>query len=237
MTTIESTQTARAQQARPRSWALTTNVLLVLLALWWLCSTAIASGAARTSASSLCFAAGRGHAACASAPPTVRASDGEGEEGQEEAQEGEEEAAASTEARAEEAGPSAGGSASNRPSGPSVNLGSAPTPRANLAVVSRLELTTKARASLRQHAPPASSLGFSFTLSTTAQVKVTLLKQTKGSGRKRWTPVPDSLVVSAGKGRISRSFAGNNRLSPGRYRLTVKPAGGNPCSIYLSARR
>ena len=237
MTRIESPQRARAQRPGPRGWALTASVLSVLLALWTLCGAAVASSAMTTPAGSLCPAPGRGHAACASAAPILRGSDGEAEEGEEEARGDEEEAAASTEARAEEAGSSPGDSPSNRSAGPSSNPGPAPTPAANLAIVSQLKLTTRATASLRRHAPQASSIGFSFTLSASTQVKVTLLKQTSGTGGKRWTTVPDSLTVSAGKGRVSRSLSGHNRLSPGRYRLTVEPAGGDPRSIYLSARR
>ncbi|MGC2374715.1 MAG: hypothetical protein WA484_12650 [Solirubrobacteraceae bacterium] len=208
----------------------------MLLALWTLCGAAMASSAMATPAGSLCPAPGRGHAACASAAPILRGSDSEAEEGEEEARGDEEEAAASTEARAEEAGSSPSDSPSSRSAGPSSNPGAAPT-AANLAIVSQLKLTTRATASLRQHAPQASSIGFSFTLSASTLVKVTLLKQTSGTGGKRWTTLPDSLTVSAGKGRVSRSLSGHNRLSPGRYRLTVKPAGGDPRSIYLSARR
>jgi hypothetical protein len=68
-------------------------------------------------------------------------------------------------------------------------------------------------------------------------VQVTLVKQTSGVARarkKRWTTLPDSLILSAGQGRVEHSLTGHNRLSAGRYRLTVKPITGNPRSIYLS---
>lgn len=158
------------------------------------------------------------------------------EEEAEEGQEGEDpgvsspeaEAAASAEAEAEEEGEQAGGLDRSR-SGHGKSSHS--THGGHVAVVSQLGLTAKAKTALRQRMPAASSVAFSFTLSSSATLQVTLIEQTIGHGRARWIPVPDSIVLGARKGRGTGALSGHNRLSPGRYRLTVKPAGGRSRSI------
>jgi hypothetical protein len=92
-------------------------------------------------------------------------------------------------------------------------------------------------ASLAHRRPPASVVGFAFTLSAPAKVTVTLVKQTSDTAHKRWSTLPDSLTLSLAAGHTVRTLKGHNRLSPRRYRLTVKPSGGRSRAIYLSTRR
>ncbi|HEU0250424.1 MAG TPA: hypothetical protein VFR48_06850 [Solirubrobacteraceae bacterium] len=107
---------------------------------------------------------------------------------------------------------------------------------AHFAVVSRLELTAKAKTALRQEITLTSSLSFSFTLSASTKLEVTLVRQAAGHGQTGWRQLPDSLVLKARQGHTVASLAGHNRLTPGRYRLTITPAGGQASSIYLTAR-
>jgi hypothetical protein len=134
------------------------------------------------------------------------------------------EEAASAEVEAEEAENEAGDSQANPDS-------------ADTVVLSHLRLTARAVSALARQTPSASAVGFSFTLSAPTTVRVTLVKQVSSAGRKHWATLPDSLNLPLARGRASRSLRGHNRLSAGRYRLTVKPAGGHSHAIYLSARK
>jgi hypothetical protein len=134
------------------------------------------------------------------------------------------EEAASAEVEAEEAEEGASGS-------------QAASSGANSVVLSHLRLTAKAVSALAHQTPSASAVGFSFTLSAPATVRVTLVKQSSGATHKHWITLPDSLNLPLARGHASRSLHGHNRLSPGRYRLTVKPADGHSHAIYLSARK
>jgi hypothetical protein len=154
--------------------------------------------------------------------PLARASDEEAEEQEEEMPEGGEEAA-TAEVEAEEA---EGGEAVLPTSASASSI-----------VISQLKLTPRATAALTQRLPSASSIGFSFTLSAPASLHVAIVRQASTSGSKRWATLPDSLTLSVGQGHVSRSLKGHNHLSAGRYRLTLKPAGGRSRSIYLSVRR
>lgn len=160
------------------------------------------------------------------------------EEEPEEEQEGEDQASSSAEAEsaasaeAEEEDEQAGADHSRS----HQRKGSHSTHSSHVAVISQLGLTAKTKTALRQGSTVASSLSFSFTLSTAAKLQVTLVEQTGARGRTRWTPIPDSVVLGARKGWDTGSLSGHNRLSPGHYRLTVKPAGGRSRSIYLTAR-
>jgi hypothetical protein len=103
-------------------------------------------------------------------------------------------------------------------------------------VLSKLQLTHKSLASLR-HSPAASRVEFSFSLLASMKVHVTLLRQAKPRGRKRWTAISaDSLTISATKGSSRHRLLGRNRLAAGRYRLTLWPARGRVRSIYVSVR-
>jgi hypothetical protein len=148
------------------------------------------------------------------------ASNSETEEAEEELQEGSEEAA-TAEVEAEEAEDT------------SPTTGSEST---DSVAISHLELTTRATAALARRLPTASAVAFSFTLSASADVRVTIVRQTSSVGHKHWATLPDSLTLSLAQGHVARSLRGRNHLSPGRYRLTVKPTGGHSRSIYLSVQ-
>jgi hypothetical protein len=103
--------------------------------------------------------------------------------------------------------------------------------------VSQLKLTPRGFAALKQRRPTISTTGFSFLLSASATVEVTLVKETISHTGRRWAPLPASLKLNAAKGRVSHNLTDHNRLSPGRYRLTVKALTGSSRSIFLDARR
>jgi hypothetical protein len=209
---------------------------IALTALLAMCLLLIGGSSAAIAAAGSCSSLAPWRAGCMGTLSFEQADAAE-EEAEEELEEGEE--AASAEARAEELDSGTAGQPSNPISGPSE--ASSPSSRARTggsgAVVSRLELTTRASTALEQRQPPASTVGFSFMLSAPTIVKVTLVRQLSANGKKQWVPLPDSLTVKAARGRVNLSLTGHNRLSHGRYRLTVKPAGGDSRSIYLSARR
>lgn len=156
-------------------------------------------------------------------PVFAHTSDSEAEEAEEEPQEGEEEAA-TAEVEAEEAEDGEDIS----PTTGSDGSGS--------AAVSSLKLTARATAALTHRLPTASAIAFSFTLSARADVHVTIVRQTGSGGREHWATLADSLTLSLRGGHVARSLKGRNHLSPGRYRLTVKPTGGHSRSIYLSVQ-
>jgi hypothetical protein len=150
-------------------------------------------------------------------------SDSEAEETEEEPLEGSEEAA-TAEVEAEEAE----GVEETSPTTGSNSAGS--------VTISHLGLTARATAALARRLPTASAIAFSFTLSATADVRVTIVRQTSTAGHKHWATLPDSLTLSLTRGHVARSLKGHNRLSAGRYRLTVEPTGGHSRSIYLSVQ-
>jgi hypothetical protein len=157
------------------------------------------------------------------------------DEGEEESEEAESEAGEGPEAEAGEEGSQAGETAgAGRAKRRSSHL------RANhdAASVSRLALTAKSRAALNRSSPLASAIGFSFTLSVHAKLRVTLYVQRIAHGRIAWLALAsDTLTLSSGKGRGSHSLTGRNRLAPGAYRLTLTPVGGVPRSLYLTVGR
>ncbi len=160
---------------------------------------------------------------CTRTAVLAHTSDSEAEGPEEELQEGAEEAA-TAEVEAEEA---EGGEGTSPASG---------SDSADSVAVSHLELTARATAALARRLPTASAVAFSFTLSATADVHVTIVRQTSTGGHKHWDTLPDSLMLSLAQGHVARSLKGRNHLSPGRYRLTLKPTGGRSRSIYLSVR-
>ena len=105
----------------------------------------------------------------------------------------------------------------------------APTP-----LVSDLALTKTATAALRHHRrPKVSQLAFAFTLNVASRVRVTLARRIVVHGHARWQTLPDTLTIAAAAGRDSAHLSGAprrdgvvGRLAPGRYRLTLTPAGG-----------
>jgi hypothetical protein len=200
-----------------------------MLALWTVCCGAPASASATSPTAVRCGGLDEAldcshKLAVARASDIGDISDSEIEEPEEELEEGAEEAA-TAEAEAEEEADSQTG----LPSGHADARGA--------TVLSDLQLTARATAALEHHRPLASAIGFSFTLSAPSEMRVTLVEQTEASGHERWNALPDALTINAGPGHVSRSLTGHNRLSSGRYRLTVKPVTSRSRSIYLSVRR
>jgi hypothetical protein len=216
-------------------------VLVALLAGLLLCDVAPAGTSIAAPSPSPCL----GHPASQCAGTAASADEGQEDEEEHEEGGGEDEGAgATTEASDEEAGSK--GSPSNHPSGPSSNSGAtSPSSGKSAVALSRLSLTPATAAALRQgHRPFTSAIRFSFTLSAPAKVRVMLVKQTSAAGggragrarNKHWAPLQHTLTLNARGGRVQRGLTGHSRLSPGRYRLTVKPQAGSSRSIYLLAR-
>jgi hypothetical protein len=216
----------------PRLTSATSFMLAMLLALLAVSSDALAASSPGPTRAPAWVYTKKAGTSSAAVPASA---DEEGEEEREE-DEGEEVGAAETSTETPLSGTT--GSSSNHPSDSNGTSGpSDPGARASVAIVSQLKLTARGLAALEHHQPSASTLGFSFMLSAPAIVKVTLVKQMGSHGERHWQPLPDSLIVNAAKGRVNRRLRGRNRLTRGRYRLTVKPLAGSPRSIYLSARR
>ncbi|HEX4116960.1 MAG TPA: hypothetical protein VHY18_13920 [Solirubrobacteraceae bacterium] len=194
-------------------------LLVTLLCLCvMLCGTITSPALAARQSRSVCFAQhGRVRTAV-----LAHTSDSEAEKPEEELQEGEEEAA-TAEVEAEEA---EGGEDISPTTG---------SDGADSGTISDLKLTARATAALAHRLPSASAIAFSFTLSARSSVHVTIVRQT-ASGHEHWSMLPDSLTLSVARGPAARSLRGHNRLSPGRYRLTLKPTGGHSRSIYLSVQ-
>jgi hypothetical protein len=88
-----------------------------------------------------------------------------------------------------------------------------------------LALTPTALLALDHLRPRVSSLGFAFVLSATARVRATLAKLVRVHGHDRWASVRGALTFRAAKGRDRRHLTNPEALAPGRYRLTLTPAG------------
>jgi hypothetical protein len=214
--------TATSRTGKPRLYTARAVALTccLLAGLWMVCCVSAPSASASTLAPRPCSDAAL--LSCPHPLAIAHTSDSEAAEPEEELEEGSEEAA-TAEAEAEEDDSEEGRSSSDPAAPGSVSL-------------SNLRLTANATTALEHHHPPASAIGFSFTLSAAAKVHVTLLKQTGAHGHTGWVALPDSLSLNAKPGHVSHELAGHNRLAPGRYRLTLAPSGGRSRAIYLDAR-
>jgi hypothetical protein len=220
---MTATSTGHPGMHTPRAVVLAGCLVAALASLWITCWASTPLAAAATVTPRPCSAAAL--LSCTQSLAIAHTSDNEATEPEEELEEGSEEAAtAEAEAEAEEGDSEEGGSSSER---------SAPGD----VLLSGLRLTANATTALEHHHPLASAIGFSFTLSTAAKVQVTLLEQTDAYGHTGWVALPDSLSLNAKQGRVSHELRGHNRLTPGRYRLTLDPSGGRARAIYLDARR
>lgn len=109
--------------------------------------------------------------------------------------------------------------------------------KSGAAVVSALHLTHRSSTRLERN-PLASQVEFSFRLTKSSKVRVRFVKQSGRGTVKRWTAIPGgSLAIAAGSGSTLHRLSAANRLAPGRYRLTVRPAGGRSRSIYVRVGR
>jgi hypothetical protein len=220
---IAVTHARKAGELEPRTASQVGSLLSALFCLCAMLCATTTSPAAAAGPSRSFWEPQHGCNGCTYTTVLAHTSDSEAEESEEGPQEGAEEAA-TAEVEAEEA---EGGEATSPTTG---------SDSSNAVVISHLELTTRATAALARRLPAASAVAFSFTLSASADVRVTIVRQASGGGHKHWTLLPDSLALSLTPGHVARSLKGHNHLSPGRYRLTVKPTAGRSRSIYLSVQ-
>jgi hypothetical protein len=99
------------------------------------------------------------------------------------------------------------------------------------AQISALVLTARARAALDRGQLAVDQLGFSFRLSQTVTVRVTLALRVGAGAQAHWRKLPGSLAFLAAKGLNRRRLHAGGKLAPGLYRLTVTPSGGTPRSL------
>jgi hypothetical protein len=110
----------------------------------------------------------------------------------------------------------------------------APTATARIAAVSALGLARSAIIALNRLRPRVSRLGFAFTISAVAQVKVTLSRWTRVRRRGRWRTAARPLVLWTPRGRVAGRLIALHALTPGRYKLTVTPLVGVADSLVFS---
>jgi len=140
------------------------------------------------------------------------------------------------EARSKSTGASTTGAPPGALASPGSTTSSSPGPAVQPTIrLSAFALTPNALIALRRVRPKTASIGFVFTLSAAARVRVTLAKQLNAHGRRRWQTLPYSLTIAATRGRNRRRLSGRNPLTPGRYRLTLTPQHGGARSITFQA--
>jgi hypothetical protein len=100
--------------------------------------------------------------------------------------------------------------------------------------ISGLSLTFGAVAALNRNHPPLSKIVFSFNLSATATVRVTLSRWGRVHGHGRWIGLRGANTLAAHRGANHARLRGRGALGSGRYRLTLTPAGGPPSSIVIT---
>jgi hypothetical protein len=91
--------------------------------------------------------------------------------------------------------------------------------------LSGLALTMNAIVALNNSHPKISQIGFAFTLTVAATVRVTLAKRIRAHRHRRahWQTVGRSVSASAGAGRNSWRLTGHGKLTSGAYRITLTP--------------
>jgi Subtilase family len=114
----------------------------------------------------------------------------------------------------------------------------APNAAAIEPLVSALALTRRARGALSRHGHHrAVQLAFTFTLNVAVRVQVTLAERIRRRGRWRWQPLRACMLrIAAGKGHDGAHLRARRRLAPGRYRLTLTPAGGRARALTFEIR-
>jgi hypothetical protein len=135
---------------------------------------------------------------------------------------------------AHEATSAASGAGSPPPTSPAPPTSPGPAqaaPSARPPVISALALTRRALIALARARPRASRVGFTFLLSSPAQVSVSFARWTRARRSARWRRAAPAMALSAAQGRTSAHLSGHGGLSPGLYRITITPAAGAPASI------
>jgi Subtilase family len=100
-----------------------------------------------------------------------------------------------------------------------------------IPAVSSLTLTRSAIVALNRNRPKVSQLGFAFTISTIAQVHVTLARRIRVRKRGLWHVLPNSLTIIAITGPNRQALRGHSVLPTGDYELTLTPAHGSARSL------
>jgi Subtilase family len=127
----------------------------------------------------------------------------------------------------------AGGSGGGPPPGGVASPGTTSSPSAAQpgVVLSALALTRSAIVALDTARPKIARVSFAFTLSAATRVQATLARWTRVRGRWRWKTLPVTRTIAAKRGRNRSRLTSQGTLAPGRYRLTLTPAGGRARSI------
>ena len=134
------------------------------------------------------------------------------------------------------AGPAAPGATSTSTPAPTASVSQPTTATPKPPLLTALRLTRGAIFALHRARRRIASVGFSFALSSAAQITATLARGARAHGGWRYRRLASPQSFSARRGSQSRHLAGRLKLRRGRYRLTVTPAGGAPVSISFQMR-
>jgi hypothetical protein len=117
---------------------------------------------------------------------------------------------------------------------PTVTASPLPQVGAASIRVSGLTLTLGAVVALNRSNPKPSAIGFTFSLSAPARVRITLARKQRVRGHIRWVSVVGARIIAASAGHNRASLTGRHRrLTQGSYRLTLAPAGGVGQSLMI----
>jgi hypothetical protein len=122
-------------------------------------------------------------------------------------------------------GGTTGGHGTTTPVVPPLAPKAAGAPTPPLLQISALALTLNAIIALNNSHPKISQIGFSFTLTVGASVRMTLAKRIRAHRRHRahWQTLGHSVSAFAVAGRNIWRLNGRGRLTPGSYRITLTP--------------
>ncbi len=127
--------------------------------------------------------------------------------------------------------PPKGFGALGSPSGPApAPVPIAPAPAGPPRITS-LSLTRTAVQALIASRPRIARMGFSFTITAPARVRVILLRQARRGGRLRWSPAAAAFALTARTGVNSSHLLGRGHLGRGPYRITLVPSSGAARSV------
>jgi hypothetical protein len=129
-------------------------------------------------------------------------------------------------------GGTTGGGPTGRAASPGTTSSSITgTNRRPRVVLSALTITRRAIVALDTARPQIARVAFAFTLNAAARVRATLARWTHVKGHWRWKTLPVARTLAAKRGHNSAHLTSHGTLAPGRYRLTLTPAGGRARSI------
>jgi hypothetical protein len=102
--------------------------------------------------------------------------------------------------------------------------------------LSGLALTASAKAAIAHSQLTLSQVTFTFDLSGSARVRITLSRLLATRGRRHWAAATGALALDAAQGHNRAHLSGRTALAPGTYRLTLTPASGAGRSIVFAVR-